>query len=162
MVNQFMRIPAIIKATVALPLIGIDRATHFYMRFNKSLKCGTLNILNGNCSYRSLTLNKPDYRSFACRTSTAFPFFLPPKYVSSTSIRPDIRSVRGSRLMAFLKYLLPLFLLPLPFFFSLLIHLLETLRQYGHVIAHFLEPTNRSGLQHDGEPQDLSDAGLCQ
>ena len=42
MVNQFMRIPAIIKATVAVTLIDVDRAARYYMLFNKSLKCALL------------------------------------------------------------------------------------------------------------------------
>ena len=107
MVNEFSEIPAIIKATVAVTLIDVDRAARYYMLFNKSLKCGNLTFgMAIVLTIYPVTLNKSDYRTFASRTSTAFPFFRLTTKIRfiSTSICPDIRSVRESRLLALLIF----------------------------------------------------------
>jgi hypothetical protein len=79
MVDQFMRKTAIIKAAIAVPRIGIYGAARFYMLFNQSLKSGALYIRDGNCSNRSVTLDQPNYGSFASSASASFPFSFPAK-----------------------------------------------------------------------------------
>ena len=71
MVDQLMRITAIIKAAVAPPTIGIYRAACLYMLFNKGLKRGTLHVGDGNCPHGSIALDNPDHGSFASGASAS-------------------------------------------------------------------------------------------
>lgn len=74
MIDQFMRIAALIKAAVALPTIGVYRAASLYMLLHKGLEHGALDVRDDNCSHGSIALNEPNHGSFASGTAPSLTF----------------------------------------------------------------------------------------
>ena len=74
MIDQLMRITALIKAAIALPTIGIYRAARFYMLLYKGLEHGAFDVRDGNCSHGPIALNEPDHGSLASGSAPSLTF----------------------------------------------------------------------------------------